>query len=40
METTIHKIYIGDAETVLKKLPDNFFQLMVTSPPYWNVTKR
>src|SRR3972149_8774675 len=37
METTIHKIYIGDAETVLKKLPANFFQLMVTSPPYWNV---
>jgi len=34
---TIHKIYIGDAETILKKLPDNFFQLMVTSPPYWNV---
>jgi len=37
MNATIHKIYIGDAETVLKKLPDNFFQLMVTSPPYWNV---
>ncbi len=36
MDTT-HRIYIGDAETVLKKLPDNFFQLMVTSPPYWNV---
>lgn len=35
--TTSHKIYIGDAETVLKKLPANFFQLMVTSPPYWNV---
>ena len=34
---TNHKVYIGDAETVLKKLPDNFFQLMVTSPPYWNV---
>jgi site-specific DNA-methyltransferase (adenine-specific) len=34
---TEHKIYIGDAEMVLKKLPDNFFQLMVTSPPYWNV---
>jgi DNA modification methylase len=32
-----HKIYNDDAETVLKKLPDNFFQLMVTSPPYWNV---
>ncbi len=37
MTATSHKIYIGDAETVLKKLPDNFFQLMVTSPPYWNV---
>jgi len=37
MEITTHKIYIGDAETILKKIPDNFFQLMVTSPPYWNV---
>ena len=37
MKPTTHKIYIGDAETVLRKLPDNFFQLMVTSPPYWNV---
>src|SRR3972149_3141971 len=35
--STTHKIYIGDAETVLKKLPADFFQLMVTSPPYWNV---
>jgi site-specific DNA-methyltransferase (adenine-specific) len=34
---TTHRVYIGDAETVLKTLPDNFFQLMVTSPPYWNV---
>jgi len=32
-----NKIYIGDSCEVLKKLPDNFFQLMVTSPPYWNV---
>ncbi|PIU15114.1 hypothetical protein COT20_02125 [bacterium (Candidatus Gribaldobacteria) CG08_land_8_20_14_0_20_39_15] len=37
MKTTTHKIYIGDAETTLKELPGNFFQLMVTSPPYWNV---
>lgn len=37
MKSTTHKVYIGDAETALKKLPDNFFQLMVTSPPYWNV---
>ena len=35
--TTTHKIYIGDAGTVLRKLPESFFQLMVTSPPYWNV---
>jgi len=37
MKPTTHKIYIGDAEKILKKLPDNYFQLMVTSPPYWNV---
>lgn len=37
MKPTQHKIYIGDCETILKKLPDDFFQLMVTSPPYWNV---
>ena len=36
-KSTTHRIYVGDAETRLKKLPDNFFQLMVTSPPYWNV---
>lgn len=32
-----NKIYIGDSYETLKKLPDDFFQLMVTSPPYWNV---
>lgn len=32
-----HKIIIGDSATVLKTFPDNNFQLMVTSPPYWNV---
>ena len=32
-----NKIYIGDSYKILSKLPDNFFQLMVTSPPYWNV---
>jgi site-specific DNA-methyltransferase (adenine-specific) len=37
MKAITHKIYIGDAETVLKKLSGDFFQLMVTSPPYWNV---
>jgi len=36
-ENTTHKVFIGDSESVLKEIPDNFFQLMVTSPPYWNV---
>ena len=31
-----NKIYVGDSYEVLTKLPSNFFQLMVTSPPYWN----
>lgn len=34
---TEHKVILGNAETELKKLPAGFFQLMVTSPPYWNV---
>lgn len=32
-----NKIYIGDSFEILRQLPSNFFQLMVTSPPYWNV---
>ncbi|MBI5872149.1 site-specific DNA-methyltransferase [archaeon] len=34
---TTHKIIFGDSVNVLKTFPDNTFQLMVTSPPYWNV---
>jgi len=37
MEKTNHKIISGDSARVLKTFPDNTFQLMVTSPPYWNV---
>lgn len=37
MNNTSQKIYIGDSEKILKSLPSGFFQLMVTSPPYWNV---
>jgi len=37
MEKTNHKIIFGDSAKVLKTFPDNTFQLMVTSPPYWNV---
>jgi site-specific DNA-methyltransferase (cytosine-N4-specific) len=30
-------IYQGDAEEVLKRLPENFFRCAVTSPPYWGL---
>jgi len=36
--STTHKIIFGDAGKVLRKyVPDESIQLMVTSPPYWNV---
>jgi site-specific DNA-methyltransferase (adenine-specific) len=35
---TTHKIFFGDAKGVLREyLADESIQLMVTSPPYWNV---
>jgi DNA modification methylase len=37
MNLTNHLICFGDAARVLRTLPDEAFQLMVTSPPYWNV---
>ena len=37
MEKINHKIIFGNSSKVLKTFPDNTFQLMVTSPPYWNV---
>ncbi len=30
-------VLFGDALSVLKELPDNTFQLCVTSPPFWNL---
>lgn len=30
-------MYIGDCRKILKSFPDERFQLMVTSPPYWDV---
>ncbi len=32
----IQKIEIGDCREVIKKYPDNFFDTLVTSPPYWS----
>lgn len=37
MNLTKHLICFGDAAKVLRTFPDETFQLMVTSPPYWNV---
>jgi DNA modification methylase len=34
---TQHTIYFGDSAAILKTIPKETFQLMVTSPPYWNV---
>lgn len=31
------KIYVGDAQECLKKLPDNSIDCCVTSPPYWGL---
>ena len=28
-------VYLGDAQTVLKSLPDDIFQCVITSPPYY-----
>lgn len=36
-DKTTHKIIFGDSASVLKKFEKDTFQLMVTSPPYWNV---
>ena len=38
MPETKHVIYIGDSASVLRAhVPDASVQLMITSPPYWNV---
>ena len=34
---SIHKIIFGESEKVLRTFDEDTFQLMVTSPPYWNV---
>src|SRR3990167_148016 len=33
----INQIICGDALTVLKTIPDNFVDCVVTSPPYWGL---
>jgi len=35
----LNKIYLGDSEDLLKELPDNYVDLVVTSPPYDNLRK-
>ncbi len=37
MLETFHKVIFGDSLKILKTFPKETFQLMVTSPPYWNV---
>lgn len=35
----LNNIYLGDSEDLLKELPDNYVDLVVTSPPYDNLRK-
>ena len=35
----LNKVYLGDSEALLKKLPDDYVDLVVTSPPYDNLRK-
>jgi site-specific DNA-methyltransferase (adenine-specific) len=35
----LNNIYLGDSEELLKELPDNYVDLVVTSPPYDNLRK-
>lgn len=34
------KIYVGDSKKVIKKFKDDFFQFIVTSPPYWKILQK
>jgi DNA modification methylase len=38
IHNNINQIILGNALTELKKLPDSFIDVCVTSPPYWNQT--
>lgn len=33
----VNQVYQGDSAELMKKLPDNFIDLTVTSPPYDNL---
>ena len=35
-----HKFILGDARSELKKMEDNSFDFMVTSPPYWSILNK
>ena len=35
--TDTHKVFLGDARTLVRRLEDNSIDFIVTSPPYWNI---
>lgn len=37
LSKTTQKIILGDSRKVISKFEDNFFDFIVTSPPYWNI---
>jgi site-specific DNA-methyltransferase (cytosine-N4-specific) len=37
IDLTDSKIILGDSRKIIKKLPSDFFQCCITSPPYWGL---
>lgn len=35
-----HKFILGDSRTVLKQMPNQIFDFIVTSPPYWSILNK
>jgi len=39
IENNLDKLILGEAKLVLKKIPENSIDLVITSPPYWNAVE-
>jgi DNA modification methylase len=37
LHTDISNLHVGDCRTILAEMPENSFQTVVTSPPYWRL---
>lgn len=39
IENNLNKLILGEAKLVLKKIPENTIDLVITSPPYWHAVE-